>query len=118
MSDLTEFHKQAATIALIKMLNGKNFSICDLNNIAKTIGREKYCAGRDYDALHSLHCINYADMGHELADQVREKTLEILGLPTESLNAIRKSPSEPDISMPQPAGRPAPRLKLAFWNRS
>ena len=73
MDNLTEFQQRAAAAAVMKMLQGKNFSICDLDAIAKTIGREQSLAGRDYAALRSLHCVDWADMGPELARITREK---------------------------------------------
>lgn len=106
MESLTEFQQRAAAVAVVKMLSGKHFSVCDLDAIAKTIGREPALAGRDYAALRSLHCVDWADMGAELARLTREKCLELLGLPPQTIEIV------------QPAEKPhepAKRLRLAWW---
>jgi hypothetical protein len=110
MSDnLTEFHQRAASAATVKMLSGKHFSVCDLDSIAATIGRKGCLAGRDYDALRSVHCMDWADMGPDLARMVREKALEMLGLPPQTIDVL--TPEQPKE---RPA-EPAKRLRLAFW---
>ena len=63
MNDMTEFQQRAAAIAVVKMLQGKGFNICDLDAIAKTIGCEANMAGKDYAALRAIHCVDWADMG-------------------------------------------------------
>lgn len=110
MNDMTEFQQRASAVALVKMLSGKNFSICDLDRIAETIGRKHAMAGKDYAALHSLHCVDWADMGPELAAMVREKCFELLGLPQAAIDSVcrREGPAEK-------AHVPAKRLWLAFW---
>ena len=96
-------------MAVVKMLSRKHFSICDLDAIGKTIGREQMMAGRDYSALRGLHCIDWADMGAELARMTREKCLELLGLPPQTIEVI-----QPERT-PEPAHATAGKLKLAFW---
>ena len=81
MNDISEFHRRAAAAATTKMLTGKHFSICDLDAIAATIGRKSALAGQDYAALRAVHCMDWVDMGPDLARMVREKCLELLGLP-------------------------------------
>lgn len=108
MSDVTEFQGRAASVATVKMFMGQHFSICDLDAIAKTVGRQGFLAGRDYDALRALHCINWADMGPELTQMVRQKCLDLLGLPPEVIDVLT-----PEAATP-PRERPA-RLRLAFW---
>ncbi len=88
MSDLTEFQQRAASVAIVKMLGGKHFSICDLDAIAKTMGQTSAMAGRDYAALQAVHCVDWADMGSDLARMVREKSLELLGVPPEAIDAV------------------------------
>lgn len=83
-SALSEFQQRACAVAVVKMLQGKHFSICDLDSIAKT-------------------------MGPELARLTREKCLELLGLPPQTIELVqqehpREKPTEP-----------AKRLRLAFW---
>lgn len=109
MKDLTEFQQRATAVAVVKMLKGNHFSICDLQKIAETIGREDALGGRDYAALQSLHCVNWADMGPELARQTREKCLELLGLPPQTIEMV--APEKPA----EKHAEPARRLRLAFW---
>jgi len=112
MNDMTEFQQRAAAVAVMKMLNGKHFAITDLQAIAKTMGRESEMAGRDFDALRSLHCVDYADMGKELAAMVREKSCELLGLPPMVVENVRA-----EAAPNQPAHEPENRLRLAFWRK-
>jgi hypothetical protein len=109
MNDMTEFQQRAAAMAVVKMLNGKHFSVSDLDAIAKTMGRESAIAGRDYHALRGLHCVDWADMGPELARLTREKCIELLGLPPATVDMVQ--PAE----RAEPAEEPAKRLRLAFW---
>lgn len=113
MNDMTEFQQRAAAVALVKMLNGKSFSICDLDSIAKTMGREASLAGKDYAALRALHCVDWADMGPDLTRMVGEKCLELLGLPQQTIEvaAERETKSEPTQEQ-------ASRLRLAFWKKA
>lgn len=110
MDKLTEFQQRACAAGVVKMLSGKHFSICDLDAIAKAIGRESALAGRDYAALRTVHCVDWADMGPELATQVREKCFELLGLP----EAAMEGSFTREISEEQ-TREPARRLRLAFW---
>jgi hypothetical protein len=112
MNDLTEFQQRAAAVATVKMLSGKSFSICDLDSIAKTVGRESALAGRDYSALRAVHCVDWADMGPDLSRMVREKCLEMLGLPPHTIDVL--TPERPR----EHAHEPATRLRLAFWRKS
>jgi hypothetical protein len=84
MEDLTEFQQRAMALAVVKMLKGKHFSVSDMREIAKTIGREQALGGRDFSALSALHCVDWADMGPDLARLTREKCLELLGLPAQT----------------------------------
>jgi len=47
MNELSEFQQRAAAVAVVKMLGGKSFSICDLDAIAETMGRKQQAAGKD-----------------------------------------------------------------------
>ena len=110
MNDMTEFQERAAAVALVKMFQNKNFSICSLDAIAQTMGRTTAMGGKDYAALRTLHCVDWADMGPDLVRMTQEKCLELLGLPAQTIEAVsvRENPSEP-------AHGPANRLRLAFW---
>lgn len=105
MDDLTEFHRRAAAAATTKMLTGKHFSICDLDAIAATIGRKQALAGQDYAALRAVHCMDWADMGPDLARMVREKYLELLALPPQVVEMERPTPKqEQEPPAPRKAG--------------
>jgi len=110
MEGLTEFQQRACAVGVVRMLSGKNFNICDLDALAKTMGREQAMAGKDYAALRSVHCVEWADMGPELTTMVREKCFELLGLPQAAIDAVcrKEKPAEK-------AHEPAKRLRLAFW---
>ena len=109
MNVLTDFQQRAAAVALVKMLSGKHFSICDLDKLADLLGRRSSCGGPDYKALQNLHCVDFSDMGPELTHQVRKKCIEILGLSTVITDA------ELTESKAEPMHKPAKRLRLAFW---
>lgn len=109
MQDLTEFQQRAAAVAVVKMLSGKHFSVCDLDAIADTMGRKPFMSGKDYAALRAVHCVDWQDMGPELAGMVREKCLELLGLPPQTIEVL--TPEQPA----EKPSEPAKRLRLAFW---
>lgn len=109
--EMTEFQQRAAAAAVTKMLQAKHFSICDLQAVAKTMGREQSLAGRDYAALQSLHCVDWVDMGPDLARMTREKCFELLGLPAVTVEAAVPRNNE------KPADQ-ARRLTLAFWKKA
>ena len=111
MNQLTEFQQRAAAMGLVKMLKSTHFSICDLDRLADLLDRKSSLGGKDYVALKNLHCVNYADMGPELTQQVREKCIELLGLAPAIVDAeFRDVPAGP-------MHKPAKRLRLAFWSR-
>jgi hypothetical protein len=114
--NLTEFQQRAAGAALDKLLKDPYFSICDLRKIASLIGQTEQLCGRDYEALEALHCVEYAKMGRELSMQVREKCLELLGLPPQ---IVEPEKAEQSQAQPEPKSKPpnAPQgfLRLAFW---
>lgn len=114
-TEITDFQQRAAAAAMVKMLEGRYFDICTLDAIAKTIGRESAMAGRDYAALRAVHCMNWADMGPDLARMTREKCLEMLGLPPQVIEVVQEAPKRGAAPEPEPAHEPAKRLRLAFW---
>ena len=115
MKDLTEFHQRALSVAVVKMFTGKHFSICDLENIAATMGRKDLLSGTDYQALRTLHCVDWGDMGPELATMTREKCFELLGLPPQTIDV--QASTEPATPKAKPAEQ-ATKLRLAFWQRA
>lgn len=86
MSDLSDFQERALAVGVAKLLTGNHFSICDLDTLLKVVG--KPAGGRDYEALRALHCVDWRTMGEPLAAQVREKCLELLGLPPQCINVV------------------------------
>ena len=107
--NLTEFQQRACALTVVKMLQGTTFSICDLDTLAKTMGREQYMAGPDYMALRGIHCVPWADMGPDLARLTREKCLELLGLPQQTIDLVQPE------RITEKQSEPAKRLRLAFW---
>lgn len=107
MTDVTEFHQRSAAVALVKMFASGHFDICTLDAIARTLGKQARCAGRDYDALRAVHCIDWADMGRDLERMVKEKTLEILELPAQVIDVLQ-------AEQPKPSPE---KMRLAFWRR-
>lgn len=86
---ITDFQKQAVILALKKMFNGSHFSICTIDTCLKVTGAVPPKA--DYDALHALHCVDWADMPREFRDQVFVKTLELFShsdFPLDQIEAI------------------------------
>jgi hypothetical protein len=78
MRELTEFQRRAALVALRHMFNGRYFCICTIRECAKMLGISHACGGPDWSALELLHCVDWAEMGPELAAQVRETCMRIL----------------------------------------
>lgn len=108
MSDeMTEFQQRAAAVALRKMLSGPYFSVSDLDAIAETMGRKSSMGGQDYAALRALHCIHWSAMGPELAQMVRDKCCEMLGVQLAPIDVKAEKEDE----------RPADKPKLAWWRK-
>lgn len=105
MNQLTEFQKLAAIAALTKALTGSYFSISDFDAIAKLLGVT--VGGPDYQALRTLHCVNYGDMGADLARQVRDKCCELLQLPLIPPETFEHKNAKPDRM----------RDGVLFWRR-
>ena len=106
-----------SAVSITKVIHGlslttsvtSSFSICQLDKLADLLGRKWACSGPDYKALSNLHCVDYADMGPELTMQVRQKSVEILGLVPTVVDAEFKEARR------EPMHKPAKRLRLAFW---
>ena len=109
MQDLTEFQQRAVVLAVVKMLNGRYFSVSDLRVIAQAIGREQALSGSDFLALRVLHCVDWVEMGPDLARLTRGKCLDLLGLPPQTIDMI--APERPADR----TSEPAKRMRLAFW---
>lgn len=115
MDSLSEFQQRASAVAVHKLLTGTYFSISDLDAIAQTMGRKAEMAGQDYAALRSLHCVHWVDMGPELAQMVREKCLELLGLPP---RVVDMAAPAPNAAQPRQDSAPEKKVRLAFWKQS
>lgn len=107
MQQLTEFQQRAAAAGLHKMLSGDKFYTSTLSQLAELLGRP--LGGSDWKAMQPLHCVSWGDMGPELAQQMKEKCLELLGLPPQVIDAIA-----PERAAEKPS-EPAKRLRLAWW---
>lgn len=95
MNELTDFQKATCAAGLKNMLITKNyFDICTLDSIAKTMGVK--LGGPDYSALRNLHCMDWAEMGGELRDQVQAKCFELLGLPFPRVIEVPADKRAPD----------------------
>jgi hypothetical protein len=107
MSNLTEFQQKAAAAALARLFEHDYFDITGLRKIADLTGAKHRLAGKDFEALEALHCVHYSKMGRGLAEQVRAKCLELLGLPPMTIDAeCQREPEQPKQER---------RLRIAFW---
>ena len=97
------------------MFKKRYFDITALDAIAKTIGKEQNLSGQDYAALRSLHCMDWIDMGPELAGQVKKKVTDFLCLTVfpEEVQATKSQvevlPTKSQVEVEKK------HLKLAFW---
>ena len=107
MNDLTEFQQRAAAQAMVKLLQGDTFYTSDVRKLADLFGRQ--LGGKDWAAMEPLHCVKWGDMDPELRRMLREKVLELLGLPPQVIDAV-----EPQRHAEKPS-EPSKRLRLAFW---
>jgi hypothetical protein len=107
MHELTEFQQRAAAMAVVKLLNGETFYTSDVMKLAELLGR--HLGGNDWKAMQPLHCTKWGDMDPDLRRMMREKVLELLGLPPQVIDAV-----EPQRPAEKPS-EPAKRLRLAFW---
>ena len=89
------------------MLTGEMFFTSTVRELAELLGRP--LDGSDWKALQPMHCMKWGDMGPELAQMTREKILELLGLPPQTITVLM-----PERTHEKPA-EPAKRLRLAFW---
>lgn len=71
------FESDTIRIALDELLNGRSFSICDLNNIGEAIGVDP-SHHADYKFLHLLHCVKYSNMTADIRRQIPQKVMNCL----------------------------------------
>lgn len=110
MNDLTEFQQRAAAAAVAKLLNGDTFYTSDVRKLADLFGRQ--LGGKDWLAMEPLHCVKWMDMEPDLRRMLREKVLELLGLPPQVIDTVTPARSEAPRESPS---EPARRLRIAFW---
>ena len=107
MDHLTEFQQRAAAHAVVKLLNGDNFYTSDVRRLAELLRRP--LGGPDWLAMEPLHCVKWGDMEPGLRRMLREKVLEVLGLPAQTLDMVAP------VKQPEKPAEPARGLRLAFW---
>ena len=61
--------------------------------------------------MQPLHCMKWGDMDPTLRQMMREKCLELLGLPPETITVLT-----PEPKAEEPKATKAPRL--AWWRRA
>jgi hypothetical protein len=107
---ITDFQAAAASAAVLRMFREKHFSICTLDAVAATVGRKEHLAGRDYEALRAVHCMDWADMGPDLSTQVVAVCCRMLGIPEDQ---VAKA-AEPHVPQPEPDKKARSILSLMF----
>lgn len=103
MNQLTEFQQRAVVAALEKLFTGIYFDVTTLRKIADLTGAQ--LRGKDFEALEAMHCVHYSKMDKELQLQVREKCLELLGLPPQTI----------DLKQEDQPSEPPKKPRLAWW---
>lgn len=73
---IEEFHRMAVEAGIKKMLEGKHFSICDLEAALVITGGQM--SKRDQAAFRAIHCMDWADMSPELRKMTFDKIMEVL----------------------------------------
>lgn len=71
---------------LTKLLNGRHFSICDLDKILDIVGGRQ--SGEAYKLLHALHCVDYTAMNQELRNRIPALVNECLRQQTKTVEVV------------------------------
>jgi hypothetical protein len=79
-TSLSDFQLKAANLKLQAMFAGNYFSICTIDEIGNLIGVNPKMGGKDYQALHLLHCVSWDQMDREMIQNVQLKSFEVLGI--------------------------------------
>lgn len=108
MNQLTEFQQRAVAAGVHKMLNGETFYTSDMRHLASVLGR--HLGGPDWDVMQTMHCMKWGEMDKDLRRLMREKCLELLGLPAEIVDVVA---TEAPV-----AEQPPKAPKLAWWRRA
>ncbi len=88
---MDEVQKMAARCALRKMEKDGYFSICTINDILKM--SNGIPCGKDFDILHTLHCVNFRDMPPELLRGLPLLIARVLGSESIDLTSAITGPS-------------------------
>lgn len=71
------FESEALELAIKKLLGGKHFSICKLDDIGKFLGVNPE-HHPNYKMLQALHCVDYCDMSEDMRQELPRKIMECL----------------------------------------
>lgn len=77
MNQLDPFQRACAETEMEKLINGKWFDICSLDNLGKMLGinPERH---PNYKFLRGLHCVHYADMKPDVRNNIVPAIMECL----------------------------------------
>lgn len=104
MNNLTPFERSAIIIGVRTLVMGRMFDVCSFDAMAKLLNAE--VGSRQREAFRLVHCAAYADMGKEIADQVKREAIMALGLKPEDVE-VKQEPQPAEVVRP----------KLGFWRR-
>ena len=76
MSSIDEFGQLAVKRQVNDMFNGRNFSICDFDNISKLMNTP--VNQRIRDQLRAYHCVDWSAMSDREKELIQEKVVEAL----------------------------------------
>jgi hypothetical protein len=97
---MTDIKQLAAITALNNMMSKGHFSICTIDSIASMLDLNP--KNDSYRILHTLHCINFADMPKEIRDAVPGLIQECLGVePNYKFNTIGNLVKAIDVEPPR-----------------
>lgn len=91
MNDQQPMHLSVLT-ALNKMMSGEHFSICTVDEAAKTPGTMP--AGAAYKILRPLHCVKWVDMPEELRAAVPKLIERCLRVPAYQFQITEVTPEQ------------------------
>lgn len=77
---VSQFHVLAAGAVLKKAFSANYFDVQIIDQVCRTLGRDRAISSQDYEALRSLHCMGWADMSKELKSRVQQKIIQAIGL--------------------------------------
>lgn len=110
--DMMTFKRNAAAVALKKLLTGSVFYVNDFKDIAKLMDIDT--SQVDMRPFEVLHCVKWVDMPEELVKEVKMRILEVFQLPVHTVEDMIKTVN-PDFKTVEPETINRPRL--AFWRK-